>query len=124
MDRDEIAAFRPMVPIHNFESTFDIERFQNDTLRPVIKLQHDLLLGLFLSHQLAKSITKSKGPRIEFQKKVRDLITGQSALKNQLIGIISGMLTSPEFEFYLTYQTELNKRIHGMICQRIADTLY
>ena len=124
MDRDELAALRPMVPINNFESTFDIERFQNDTLRPVIKLQHDLLMGLFSSHPLVKSIIQSKGPRIEFQKKVRDLINGQSALKNQLIGIISGMLTSSEFEFYLSYQTELNKRINGMICQRIADTLY
>jgi hypothetical protein len=45
-------------------------------------------------------------------------------LKNQLLGMASGMLTSDEFEFYLSHQAELNKRILGMICQRIADTLY
>jgi hypothetical protein len=124
MDRNEIVAFRPLVSAENFETTSEIERFQNSTLRPVIKMQHNLLLGLFSAHPLSKNLTHSKGPRVEFQKKVRDLIHGQTALKNQLLGMASGMLTSDEFEFYLSHQAELNKRILGMICQRIADTLY
>lgn len=124
MDRDEIKAFRPMVSVMNSDETSELECFQNETLRPVIKLQHDLLIKLFSTNPLAKNISASKGPRIEFQKKVRDLITGQPTMKNQLIGMVSGMLTTSEIEFYLSHQTELNKRIHGMICQRIADTLY
>jgi len=124
MDRDELAALRPMLPIINNETTTELERFQNDTLRPAIKLQHDLLIGLFQTHPLAKNISQAKGPRIEFQKKVRDLVNGQTALKNQLVGMISGMLTFEEYEYYLANQTELNKRINGMICQRVADTLY
>ena len=124
MERDELRALRPLLPITNFESTSELERFQNDNLRPVIKMQHELLLGLFHTHPLAKNICQSKGPRIEFQNKVRDLIAGQTALKNQLIGMISAMLTSSEFQFYLTHHTELNKRISTMVSQRISDTLY
>lgn len=124
MDRDDIKAFRPMVSVVNSIETSELECFQNETLRPVIKLQHDLLIRLFSMNPLAKNISASKGPRIEFQKKVRDLITSQSTMKNQLIGMVSGMLTTSEIEFYLSHQTELNKRIHRMICQRIADTLY
>jgi hypothetical protein len=124
MDRDEIKAFRPMVSVMNSDETSELECFQNETLRPVIKLQHDLLIRLFSTNPLVKNISASKGSRIEFQKKVKDLITGQPTMKNQLIGMVSGMLTTSEIEFYLSHQTELNKRIHGMICQRIADTLY
>jgi hypothetical protein len=124
MERDELLALRPLIPIANFDDTSMIERFQNDTIRPVIKMQHELLIGMFKAHPLVKNSMKPKGPRLEFQKKVRELISGQSALKSQFTGIIIGMLTSQEFEFYLLNQSELNKRIHSMVCQRIADSLY
>jgi hypothetical protein len=124
MERDELVLLRPLIPIANFDDTSLAERFQNDTLRPVIKMQHELLIGMFRAHPLAMNLIHTKGPRLKFQKKVRDLISGQSALKSQFIGVIIGMLTSQEFEFYLQNQSELNKRIHNMVCQRIADSLY
>ena len=124
MDRDELMALRPILPIPNTGDTPMMERFQNETLRPVIKMQHEVILLLFKSHPLAMSIYQNKGPRLVFEKKMRDFVNGQTGLKNQLIGMISGMLTSSELEFYLLHQTELNKRIHSMLCQRISDTMY
>jgi hypothetical protein len=76
------------------------------------------------SQSLFKTILNDRGPRLEFQEKVKQFITSQSALKNQLIGYVIGLMTSSEFEFYLKNQPELNKRIHGMLCQRVADSFY
>ena len=36
-----------------FETMSDDERFQNTTIRPVIKLQHDLLIEVFKNHSVA-----------------------------------------------------------------------
>jgi hypothetical protein len=124
MNRNELKALRPQLFIENTESTSSIERFQNDSLRPIIKFQHEVIISLVTSHVLFNATLNSKGHRIGFQKKVREFINGQTALKNQLIGLISGVMTSSEFDFYLKKHQEINKRITQMICQRVSDTLY
>ena len=124
MDRNEIKTLRPELFIENSDSTSSIELFQNEVLRPVIKFQHDLIIHLVTAHPLFAPVTNNKGPRLQFQKRVKDFISGQSTLKNQLIGSIVGLLTEEEITYYAANPNELNKRIHGMICQRVADTLY
>lgn len=124
MDRKELIRLRPQVLIDNTDCTSSIEQFQNNSLRPIIKFQHDLIIELVTTNVLFNALKKDKGPRLEFQKKVRRFIIGQVALKNQLIGFITGNMTLSEFDFYLKKQREINKRITDMICQRISDTLY
>lgn len=124
MSREELKEFRPELFLEQNAGTKTVELFQNEVLRPIIKYQHDLLIGSVNSQSLFKTILNDKGPRIEFQEKIRQFITGQSALKNQLIGYVIGLMTSTEFDFYLKNQQEINKRIHGMICQRVADSFY
>ena len=124
MDRNEIKTLRPELFIENSDSTSSIELFQNDVLRPVIKFQHDLIIHLVKAHPLFPPVAQNKGSRLQFLKRVKDFISGQSTLKNQLIGSIVGLLTEQEVRYYTANSNELNKRIHGMICQRVADTLY
>lgn len=124
MSREELKELRPVLFLEQNAGTKTVELFQNEVLRPIIKYQHDLLIGSVNSQSLFKTILNDKGPRIEFQEKIRQFITGQSALKNQLIGYVIGLMTSTEFDFYLKNQQEINKRIHGMICQRVADSFY
>ena len=124
MSREELKELRPELFLEQNARTKTMELFQNEVLRPIIKYQHDLLIGSVNSQSLFKTIINDKGPRIEFQEKIRQFITGQSALKNQLIGYVIGLMTGSEFDFYLKNQQEINKRIHGMICQRVADSFY
>ena len=124
MFREELKELRPELFLEQNAGTKTVELFQNEVLRPIIKYQHDLLVGSVNSQSLLKTFLNDKGPRIEFQEKIRQFITGQSALKNQLIGYVIGLMTGSEFDFYLKNQQEINKRIHGMICQRVADSFY
>ena len=43
--RATLNAIRPVISTDPTSS--DVERFQNETLRPILKLQHDLLIGIF-----------------------------------------------------------------------------
>jgi hypothetical protein len=124
MSREELKEFRPELFLEQNTGTKTVELFQNEVLRPIIKYQHNLIIGSVNSQSLFKTILNDRGPRLEFQEKVKQFITSQSALKNQLIGYVIGLMTSSEFEFYLKNQPELNKRIHGMLCQRVADSFY
>jgi hypothetical protein len=124
MSREELKELRPELFLGQNTGTKTVELFQNEVLRPIIKYQHTLIIGFVNSQSLFKTILSDRGPRIEFQEKIKQFITSQSTLKNQLIGYVIGLMTSSEFDFYLKNQQELNKRIHGMICQRVADSFY
>ena len=54
---NDILRIRPQIKRHQtFETMSDEERFQNSTLRPILKLQNPLLLASFVNYA-----TKHKG---------------------------------------------------------------
>ncbi len=124
MSREELKELRPELFLEQNDGSKSLELFQNQVLRPILKYQHSMLIGSVNSHILLKRILNERGSRLEFQEKIKQFINSQNSLKNQLIGYVIGLMTSSEFDFYLKNQQEINKRIHGMICQRIADALY
>lgn len=124
MDRDQLQRMRPEIPGARTEETHSNEYFQNTVLRPVIKFQHDLILALVSGNEHFKLFIRQKGSRLEYQDKIRQFLNKQPEMKFRLIGAIVGLFTIDELQFYLKNQTDLNKRISQMICQRISDTLY
>lgn len=111
---------RPEVKVqHGANSPAEI--FQNEVLRPVIKMQHDLLSTSFRSYigkhsvVLANKDTKTKLELIEHT------IRKNKGLRSQLTGMIIGQFTLEEFEAYLELESELNRRILNMIIQRLCS---
>jgi len=99
----------------------EIERFQNKTLRPVLKLQHNIFVLLF-NTESEKHKTNMKLLSILEQKIfIKNLIQKNLVLKNQFLGIVIGMFTQGELEIYLKNTAEHNKRIINMIVQRIES---
>mgnify|MGYP001089414898 CR=1 FL=1 len=99
------------------------ERFQNQTLRPILKLQNDLLLASF-----QKYIVRGKNRFHELKKDARlDYITNaiQKDIKfrNSLKGIILGQFTLEEYKEYSMNSSALNKRIMNMAIKRLQDQL-
>jgi hypothetical protein len=97
------------------------EDFQNKTLRPIIKMQHDLLVAYFKEHLIVK---KCKFETLSNFKQ-RDYITAvfkkDSAFKLELRGLILGHFTTDEFATYSKSKSDFNKRILAMIQQRITS---
>jgi hypothetical protein len=97
------------------------EIFQNNTIRPVVKLQHEIIFM-----RLNKTLSKSDFTNLsESQKKmfIQTTLFKNIALRNEIIGMISGCFTNDEYDFYLLNYSSINKRIIKIIIERIISTL-
>jgi len=114
---------RPIIKTEEFEKSTDEEKFQTLTLRPILKLQNELLLGLFKNH-----ITESKNTYYSLSSENKVLFIENSlqkniVLKNKLIGVTLGMLTIEELAVYSTDTSLYNKRIMSLIIERIRSQI-
>jgi hypothetical protein len=97
------------------------ERFQNETLRPILKFQNPLLLELFKNY-----IRKHKNAFYELSLEKR-LIYIENAIqkdikfRNSLKGIVIGQFTVDEYTKYIQNSSALNKRMMNMVVERIKD---
>jgi len=115
---------RPIIETKEFENSTVEERFQTQTLRPVLKLQNELLLGLFKNH-----IIESKNTFYALNPEKKDLFIENSlqknlALKNKLLALAIGMFTIEELEVYSTQTNLYNKRIISLIVERIRSQIH
>lgn len=99
------------------------ERFQNETLRPIMRVQNVLILEAFQHY-----IDKYKGLyyQLPLDKQLRYIEKGvqkDTKLRNTLKGIIIGMFTEQEFRHYLENSSPINKRIMNLIVERIKDQM-
>ena len=115
---------RPLIPnaLVNDSMSFE-EQFQNITLRPIIKLQHDLIFQIIKNHFV---ITKFKFENLSIEKKkhfIENTLLKDVGLQNELKGIIIAFFTKDEFNAYSKSINNVNKRIFGIIKERIISNL-
>jgi len=97
------------------------EIFQNITLRPVLKLQNDLLVEAFLNYANKQ---KSQFYTLTLDKKLHYIDTAihkDIKFRNALKGIVLGVFTVEEFKSYTLNSSNLNKRMMNMIIERLKD---
>lgn len=114
---------RSAIEIPTFENTTAIEKFQNETLRPVLKLQNEVYLSVFENYAInLNSLFKT----LSTEKKwifIEQSIQKDIALKNIFIGITIGMFTDEELEVYLLETKTYNKRILTMLIERLRNQI-
>ncbi|MBW2938972.1 glyoxalase [Aureisphaera sp. CAU 1614] len=99
------------------------EIFQNQTLRPVTKLQNDLLLAVFKNY-VAKhknvfyDLTIEK--RLDY---IENAIHKDMKFRNSLKGIIIGQFTLAEYETYIQNSSALNKRMMNIVKDRLKSNI-
>lgn len=99
------------------------ERFQNETLRPIIKLQHDLLLAYFQAYLIKINSQFEQLSQLKKKQFVSSLFKQDNTFKSELKGIIIGHFTTKEFALYYDRRSELNKRILAILEQRITSVI-
>ena len=123
IDQEKIQ-IRPLITNALINDTMSFEeQFQNTTLRPIIKLQHDLIFQIIKNHF---KITKFKFENLSVEKKkhfIENTLLKDVALQNELKGIILGFFTKEEYEAYSQSINNVNKRIFGIIKERIISNL-
>ncbi|MEJ6617009.1 MAG: glyoxalase [Crocinitomicaceae bacterium] len=117
---DKRITLRPVVESAKVdETTHPNEVFQNETLRPIIKMQHLLILAFVSDHvlKLNKEFPElSKGKQRAF---ATNLFAKDSTFKHRLAGLILGQFTVEEFKLYTTIAPDVNKRILNICLERM-----
>ena len=100
-----------------------LELFQNQTLRPVIKMQHDLLIASFNTYKAKRKIDFSSLTDQKKRSKTKAVFVKDINYKNLTLGFIIGAFSLEEFAYYSLNASELNKRIIQIVIQRVQDSL-
>ena len=99
------------------------EQFQNNTLRPIIKMQHDLLVAYFKHYLTAKKCKFSELSELKKLEFIAGTFSKDNSFKTELKGLIIGQLAVDEFEIYSSCKSDCNKRILAMIKQRLESVI-
>ena len=112
---------RPVLKNLINSNTSDLEIFQNQVIRPIIKMQNNLLTVFFKNYLRNRKIEFDRLKSEDQEKKVKTILTKDTNFKNILIGSIVGHFDENEIEIYLKSTSELNKRIIQIVKQRLLD---
>lgn len=99
------------------------EKFQNETLRPIIKLQHNLIIVVFRNY-IAKR--KNVFYELTLQKKIdyiENAIHKDMKFRNSVKGMIIGQFTINEYETYILNSSALNKRMMNIVKERLISSI-
>ena len=109
--------------MESFDKMSIQERFQNETLRPILKLQNSLFIEIFQNY-----IEKHKGIYHKFNLNeklnyIESCLIKDQKLRNYLKGIIIGHFTLEEYGIYKKQSSKLSKRMINMLNERLKDQL-
>ena len=99
------------------------ERFQNETLRPVAKLQHQLLRAAFRLYLKKRKVNMDQIAVARRFEKVKELVGRDNRLRGLLFGIMVGQFTAGEMDYYVGHESEVNRRITNLLTERLTETL-
>lgn len=119
---DKLLGLREEILTEKSEQT-PIEQFQNTTIRPILKYQHSILIVFFNSNVHVQYIVSANYSLLKKHNQLKLFLSKQLAFRAQLLGIVTGLFTDAEFDFYLSEKVNLDKRIANMILDRFISTL-
>jgi hypothetical protein len=114
---------RPVLQDIIKDNMSSVELFQNESLRPVIKMQHDLLISAFKNYIAKRKIDLASLTIQKQRSKTKAIFVKDINYKNLTLGMIIGAFSAEEFDHYIDNSSEYNKRIIQIIIQRMQDSL-
>lgn len=119
---DPRLSIRPLVSTEpSTEST--AEQFQNDTLRPILKMQNELLVEMY-RHFLLKRKVKFQGMSLPQRSQwIAESLSKDNRLRGILLGMVIGQFTTTELAQFIEMEGELRRRIISLITQRLQSQM-
>lgn len=99
------------------------EAFQNGTLRPILKLQNDLIITVFQSYLNQNKIPFNNYSMDKKIKSIEVAVLKDIQFQNILKGLVLGLFTIDEYIQYSKNASSFNKRIRSMIIERLQSQL-
>jgi hypothetical protein len=119
-----LLALRPELPNVRIDGAMSSEEhFQNNTLRPVIKLQNDLFVAVFKNYiKKHKNVfqTYTVDKRLDY---IDNAVQRDIKFRNSLKGIVIGHFTVEEYSKYIDNSSALNKRMMNLVKERLKSNI-
>ena len=118
-----LLALRPQVsvePASAAEST-TVGDFLHATLRPVLKLQNPLLLAAMADFVTDHHIPLGPASPTDQQRLLTELLARNTKLRYTVVGLMTGLFTAAEHDFYRQHRPELNRRLLELAQRRVLD---
>jgi hypothetical protein len=99
----------------------DDEKFQNETIRPIVKLQNELLTAVFKNyiHKMKNEFYNlTIDQRLAY---IENAVQKNTKFRNSLKGIIIGQFTLEEYKTYIQNSSALNKRMMNIVKERLQS---
>lgn len=97
------------------------ESFQNEVLRPILKLQNDLFIASFVNYIDENKVdfnSKTIGAKLAV---IDNAIQKDIKFRNEMKGVIVGLFTLDEYNIYTKNASNINKRIKNMLLERLKS---
>ncbi len=99
------------------------EIFQNQVLRPILKLQNNILVASFKNYILS---SKKDFSTLSLQKQldaIDNIVHKDTSFRNTLKGMIIGLFTEKEYADYTKNSSEINRRMMTMLIERLKSQI-
>jgi hypothetical protein len=96
------------------------EQFQNNTLRPIMKQQNDLLQAALEIFLVKRKVKLEQVPASQRFDKIKELVTRDNQLRGLLIGMAAGQFTSEEMAYYVANDRDVNRRMTNLLVERLS----
>lgn len=120
----KLIELRPEIPGARVNAlTSQEEKFQNETLRPIAKLQQDLLLEIFRNYIERRKNVYDKLSNQKQLDYIEHAVKHDAKLRNVIKGVFIGMFTHDEYMIYAENNRALNKRITNLTIERLKSQM-
>lgn len=118
-----IVSFRGETFGNNANLSSAEEKFQNETLRPILKIQNDLFVAVFINYAVKqKNVFFALTPEKKMNY-IENVIHRDIKFRNSLKGIVLGLFTISEYNEYIQNSSNLNKRMMNLLIERLQSQL-
>ncbi|MCF0055825.1 glyoxalase [Dyadobacter sp. CY356] len=117
----QLLSLRPIIA--TTPTTGIAENFQNQTLRPILKLQNDLIVRVFKQYIHQRKNVFYKLGEVEQRTYISQALKQDQKFQQFLKGIIIGHFTDQEFDQFSSNEQEISKRLSNLLEQRLTSNL-
>lgn len=122
--RTALRALRPAIPSLDLAAASSpAEQFQQDTLRPLLKYQNDLLVRAFIAYAKDQKGVLFTLVGLERATYIEARFRKDLSLRHYFLGMLVGQFTLEEHTRYLACEKEIRKRAINLLIQRLQDQL-
>ena len=118
-----LLALRPVIEAvaPSADPLADVATFQHQVLRPLLKLQHEVVLATVADFAQDYRLPLATAEATEAQRLLTELLTRNTRLRATLVGLVVGLFTRAELAFYRQHRNELNRRLLDLAQQRVLS---